>query len=53
MANFRPDKNILIISHSHDFIEIQESMGIYNADIVKLNNEDLLDRVTSLLKTKH
>ena len=48
---FRPDNNILIISHSHVFIEIQESMGIYNADIVKLNNEDLLNRVTSLLKS--
>ena len=50
---FRPDKNILIISHSHVFIEIQGSMGIYSADIVKLNNEDLLDRVTNFLISKY
>ena len=51
MDIFRPDKNILIIFHSHVFIEIQG--GIYNADIVKLNNEDLLDRVTNFLKSKY
>ena len=45
---FRPDKNILIISHSHVFIEMQESYGIYNADMVLLNQKDLLDMIISL-----
>ena len=45
---FRQDKNILIISHSHVFIEMQESYGIYNADMVLLNKKDLLDMIISL-----
>ena len=44
---FRPDKNILIISHSHVFIEIQESYGIYNADMVLLDKKDLFDMIIS------
>ena len=50
---FRPDKNMLIISHSHVFVNMQDSMGIHNADMVKLNNKDLLNNIyVSLLKFK-
>ena len=45
--SFRPDKNILIISHSHVFIEIQESYGIYNADMVLLDKKDIFDMIIS------
>ena len=45
--SFRPDKNILIISHSHVFIEIQESYGIYNADMVLLDKKDLFNMIIS------
>jgi broad specificity phosphatase PhoE len=47
--SFRPDKNILIISHSHVFVNIQNSKGIYNADMVKLNDIDLLNKIISFL----
>ena len=46
---FRPDENMLIISHSHVFINMQDSYGIYNADMVRMNNKDLMDKITSLL----
>ena len=49
---FRPDTNMAIISHSHVFINMQDSMGIYNADMVRLNNEELLDRIASLFHNK-
>lgn len=47
---FRPDENMLIISHSHVFVNMQDSPGIYNADIVRMNNKDFLGNLTSLLK---
>ena len=47
---FRPDENILIISHSHVFIEMQDSIGIYNADMVRMNNKDLLDNMIHLFQ---
>ena len=45
---FRPDKNILIISHSNVFVYMQNSEGIRNADMIKLNNKDLLDNIIDL-----
>ena len=39
---------MLIISHSHVFVNMQNSGGIHNADMVKLNNNDLLERIISL-----
>ena len=47
---FRPEKNILIISHSHVFIEMQDSEGIRNADMVKMYNKYLLINIVSLMK---
>lgn len=41
---FRKDKNMLIISHSHVFANLQDN-GIYNADMVKMNNKTLLQKV--------
>lgn len=41
---FRKDKNMLIISHSHVFANLQDN-GIYNADMVKMNNKTLLEKV--------
>lgn len=45
---FRPDENILIISHSNVFVEMQDSGGIYNADMKLLEKKDLQDRIVSL-----
>ena len=45
---FRPEKNILIISHSHVFYYLQ-NRGIPNADFEKLNNKILLDKILELL----
>ena len=47
---FRPDKNILIISHSHVFVNMQYSGEIYNADMIRLNNKDLLNKIISLFQ---
>ena len=48
----RPEENILIISHSHVFVNMQDSYGIYNADMVRMNNKDLLDNIQSLIEFK-
>lgn len=45
---FRNDENMLIISHSHVFVNMQNSFGIQNADMVRLNNKDLLEHIISL-----
>ena len=45
---FRPGENILIISHSNVFVEMQDSNGIYNADMKLLEKKDLQDRIVSL-----
>ena len=45
---FRNDENMLIISHSHVFVNMQNSNGIHNADMVRLNNKDLLEHIISL-----
>lgn len=45
---FRPDENILIISHSNVFVEMQDSYRICNADMKLLKKEDLQDRIVSL-----
>ena len=45
---FRNDENMLIISHSHVFVNMQKSFGIHNADMVRLNNNDLLEHIISL-----
>ena len=50
--SFRPEENILIISHSHVFVNMQDSYGIYNADMVRMNNKDLLDNIQSLIEFK-
>ena len=47
---FRRDKNILIISHSHVFVNMQDSVGIYNGDMVEMDYEDLLYKINSLFK---
>ena len=44
---FRPDKNILIISHSHVFIEMQELYGIYNADMVLVDKKHFFYMIIS------
>ena len=49
---FRPEENILIISHSHVFVNMQDSYGIDNADMVRMNNKDLLDNIQSLIEFK-
>ena len=41
---FRKDKNMLVISHSNVFANLQDT-GIYNADMVKMNNKILLQKV--------
>ena len=41
---FREEKNILIISHSHVFVAMQDD-GIVNADIVKMINIVLLEKI--------
>ena len=46
---FRPEKNILLISHSHVFVNMQESFGIRNADVVKMNNNDLVKKVNWMI----
>ena len=46
---FRKEENILIISHSHAYINMQDSFGIKNADFVKMNNNMLFDRIETLL----
>jgi len=45
---FRPEKNFLIISHSHVFFQLQDD-GIYNADLVKMDNGILLFKIFNLL----
>ena len=47
---FRPDENILIISHSNVFVEMQDSHGIRNADMQLLEKKDLQERIVYLLK---
>ena len=47
---FRPEKYMLIISHSHVFVEMQDSEGIRNADMVKMYNKYLLVNIVSLMK---
>ena len=47
---FRPDENILIISHSNVFVEMQDSYGIYNAEMKQLEKKDLQNRIISLFK---
>ena len=49
---FRPDTNMAIISHSHVFIGMQNSYGIHNADMVKMNNKDLLSIINGLMEFK-
>ena len=49
---FRPEKNILIVSHSHVFIDMQDEEGIHNADMVKMYNKYLLDKIMSLFEIK-
>ena len=49
---FRPEKYILIVSHSHVFIGMQNSYGIHNADMVKMNNKDLLSIINNLMEFK-
>ena len=46
---FRKEENILIISHSHVYINMQDSFGIKNADIAQMNNNMLFDRIEYLL----
>ena len=46
---FRPEKNVLIISHSHVFHALQDN-GIYNADLMKMNNATLLIKILSLFQ---
>lgn len=46
---FRPEKNILIISHSHVFHALQDN-GIYNADLMKMNNTTLLIKIFKLFQ---
>ena len=46
---FRPEKNILIISHSHVFHALQDN-GIYNADLIKMNNTILLVKILKLFE---
>lgn len=45
---FRPEKNMIIISHSHVFSALQNK-GIRNADFVKMNNKVLLEKINELL----
>lgn len=45
---FRPEKNILIISHSHVFNNLQDR-GIYNADLAKMDNKILFQKVYRFL----
>ena len=44
---FRPENNILIISHSHVFCELQDD-GIYNADLVRMDNNTLMEKIFEL-----
>ena len=46
---FRHDENILIISHSNVFVNMQDSYGIYNADMKLLEKKDLQERILSLI----
>lgn len=48
---FRPEKNILIISHSHVHFNLQDE-GIYNADLGKMDNKILFKKVMELMKIK-
>ena len=47
---FRPERYMLIISHSHVFVEMRDSEGIRNADMVKMYNKYLLVNIVSLMK---
>ena len=47
---FRKEKNILIISHSHVFINMQDSEGIYNGDMVKMDSKALFRKINNLFK---
>ena len=49
---FRPEKYMLIISHSHVFIEMQDSEGILNADMVKMYNKYIFNNIINLMKYK-
>ena len=46
---FRPEQNMLIISHSHVFHSLQD-YGIYNADLAKMDNKILLIKILQLLR---
>jgi len=45
---FREEKNILIISHSHVFCQMQDK-GIYNADLQKMDNIILYKKIVELI----
>ena len=45
---FRPENNILIISHSHVFNGLQDK-GIVNADLAKMDNNVLYTKIEELL----
>ena len=45
---FREENNILIISHSHVFKNLQD-IGIFNADMVKMDNKILFKKILFLL----
>ena len=47
---FRKEKNILIISHSHVFVNMQDSEGIYNGDMVKMDSKALFKKIIGLFK---
>ena len=48
---FRNEKNILIISHSHVYIDMQDEEGIHNADMVKMYNKYIFDNIMALMKS--
>ena len=48
---FRPEKNILIISHSHVHCNLQDK-GIVNAGLAKMNNKILYEKLMLLIYTK-
>ena len=50
MDGFQKGKNILIISHSNVFINMQDSEGIYNGYMVKMDNKDLFRKIMRLFK---
>ena len=48
---FTNEKFILIISHSHVFINMQDEEGIDNADMVKMYNKYIFDNIMALMKS--